>query len=76
MKMVEFTRDMRPHVKGETRLIAADSLADHLIETGAAIERPLPPGFGPRPEITRAPPATLPAPAKRYQTRSSKEKRS
>jgi hypothetical protein len=39
MKLVEFARDMRPYVKGETRAMP-DDLADKLISAGDAIARP------------------------------------
>jgi hypothetical protein len=35
MKMVEFTRDMRPHRTGETRIVP-DAMADKLIAEGRA----------------------------------------
>lgn len=35
MKMIAFTRDMRPHVKGETRVVP-DDVAVRLIAEGAA----------------------------------------
>jgi hypothetical protein len=63
MKFVEFTRDMAPHVKGETRLIIDDALAKALIETGTAVERPLPPGYDGSQAIA------LQRPGKRYPTR-------
>lgn len=42
MKLVEFTRDMAPHVAGESRLVP-DTLADTLAAEGAVINvRPWP----------------------------------
>ena len=38
MKMVEFTRDMRPHRAGESRVLP-DALADKLIAEGRAKPR-------------------------------------
>jgi hypothetical protein len=38
MKMVEFTRDMRPHRTGETRIVP-DEMADKLIAEGSAKPR-------------------------------------
>ena len=38
MKMVEFTRDMRPHKAGETRVVP-DALAEKLIAAGDAKPR-------------------------------------
>ena len=38
MKMVEFTRDMRPHKAGETRVVP-DAVADRLIAAGDAKPR-------------------------------------
>jgi hypothetical protein len=38
MKMVEFTRDMRPHRAGETRIVP-DAMADKLIAEGSAKPR-------------------------------------
>ena len=39
MKMVEFTRDMAPHRKGEGRVVP-DDVAARLVAEGVAIERP------------------------------------
>lgn len=39
MKLVEFTRDMRPHVKGETRVVP-DDVAGKLVADGDAVPRP------------------------------------
>lgn len=38
MKMVEFTRDMRPHKAGETRVVP-DAVAEKLIAAGDAKAR-------------------------------------
>jgi hypothetical protein len=38
MKMVEFTRDMRPHRAGETRIVP-DAMAEKLIASGDAKPR-------------------------------------
>lgn len=38
MKMVEFTRDMRPHKAGETRVVP-DAVAEKLIANGEAKPR-------------------------------------
>ena len=38
MKMVEFTRDMRPHRAGETRIVP-DAMAEKLITSGDAKPR-------------------------------------
>ena len=38
MKMVEFTRDMRPHRAGETRVVP-DAMAEKLIASGDAKPR-------------------------------------
>ena len=38
MKMVEFTRDMRPHKVGETRVVP-DAVAARLIASGDAMPR-------------------------------------
>lgn len=39
MKLVEFTRDMRPHTKGDTRAVP-DTVADELVAAGDAVVRP------------------------------------
>ena len=58
MKMVEFTRDMRPHKAGETRVVP-DAVAEKLIASGDAkprdsvFDKPVdPPGRG-KPYPTR-----------------------
>jgi hypothetical protein len=38
MKMVEFTRDFRPHRTGETRVVP-DAVAERLIAAGDAVPR-------------------------------------
>ena len=39
MKLVEFTRDMRPYVKGESRVVP-DPVAEQLVADGDAVVRP------------------------------------
>ena len=59
MKLVEFTRDMRPHKAGETRVVP-DDVAQRLIAEGDAL---------PRSSVFDEQPAAKPAPARRYLTR-------
>ena len=39
MKLVKFTKDMRPHVAGETRVVP-DDVADSLVKAGDATVEP------------------------------------
>lgn len=39
MKLVEFTRDMRPYTKGDTCAVP-DEVADRLVKDGEAVVRP------------------------------------
>ena len=64
MKMVEFTRDMRPHRAGESRVLP-DALADKLIAEGSA--KPRDSVFDKTPSQ-----ATKPTVGKAYKTRKRK----
>ena len=58
MKMVEFTRDMRPHRAGETRIVP-DAMAEKLIASGDAkprdsvFDKPVEPSAHGKPYKTR-----------------------
>jgi hypothetical protein len=65
MKIVTFTRDMRPWQKGQDAVIP-DELAAKVVASGEA-ENPRP--FPPEDVAPAAPVAAPPAPARRYITR-------